>query len=48
MLLSTTFDDKADLIAKRRTFLGNLYEYERGVGPNTTPPPRHCGERIDP
>ncbi|GAM93771.1 50S ribosomal protein L4 [Listeria monocytogenes] len=45
---SFTLEERIDLIAKRRTFLGNLYAYERGVGPNTTPPPRHCGERIEP
>src|SRR5699024_8800651 len=46
---SFTFDDKAERNAKRRTFLGSLQLQLRSVvAPNTTPPPSHCGERIDP
>ena len=32
----------------RRIFLLTFCEWSRGVGPWATPPPTHCGDRIDP
>src|SRR5699024_10632091 len=44
-----TFEDEADFNAKRRTFLGSfVLQFLAVVGPNTTPPPTHCGERVEP
>src|SRR5262245_30988067 len=34
--------------AARRIFLVSRCSWLRGTGPNTTPPPAHCGERIEP
>src|SRR5262245_30533783 len=34
--------------AARRIFLVSRCSWLRGTGPNTTPPPDHCGERIEP
>src|SRR5262245_19193016 len=34
--------------AARRIFLVSRCSWLRGTGPNTTPPPTHCGERIEP
>lgn len=36
------------LLAEPHTFLGILKANERGFGPNTTPPPLICGERMLP
>src|SRR5680860_1644201 len=43
---SITFEESAECKANRRTFLGNLKPYLRGLGAKITPPPLHNGERV--
>ena len=47
-LSACTLDVNADFKAIRLSFLFNFFVYSLGVGANTTPPPFHCGARIDP
>src|SRR6476469_10761577 len=35
-------------LASARTWRGTYSSYARGVGPNTVPPPTHCGARVEP
>jgi len=40
--------DRACRSASARTFFGNSIAWLRGLGPNTLPPPRHCGTDLSP
>jgi hypothetical protein len=40
--------ESACLSASARTFFGSSMAWLRGLGPNTLPPPRHCGTDLSP
>ena len=44
----TARSERAEYRARRIIFLGVRWRYERGLGPRATPPPDHCGERVEP
>ena len=45
---SRSFAESAERTARRRILRGMSWWNDRGCGPQTTPPPFHCGDRIEP